>query len=1299
MDILLDWLNKTVQLSEKVTDIDAQFANGFLLCELLFSYNQILKFTNNERNDSTKTAVIKNYAMVFPIINGLKVHFDSNVALAMIDASPGVAVGVIRSLKNSLEKTKGTVDFQILKRTGQKNIVFPLKQFEPPKQKFEQVQLKLFVDRLNTLLPAQKATDLNSKLRKFDDTQKMSENKMQQTAFWESLKEEKRKTQQRKMLRDEMKMASTFKENLELKSNQNWLTNMQIFENRRLREERFRSKLKERENQLKEKQKVAHSHKVYDDIAKFETTFKKEIPPTQSGDNASDSETIDDLRQQKKVVAKEILEKLEVAKIREQVKLREKDLQSEYNKKERDRRLRKLIVDLKKWQTVKELCFLKEKAMGHILKESKEEEEVRYEFHKAKTFQRILEKNSELYQNTLREKDEEMTGQRQKTSVHQFNQLLHQLDYNMKFYQGEEMRLQDELNEKDMQEKYNECKKVLELFINSSISFYEAKNRATQPQDLDEAVRDLHKNLANLNETFRNPKSIAEIQSPDFELEKYQWYLQSEYEDYVSNKANWELNEEVLQAIATVLKELGLNSLAESPKGFAAEILVFLMNNLHSENTPLRDTDDLYDYPGEEKEFEEELKETRERELREKKEQEEREARERELAEQAAQNPVEPLKSADNLPQEKLGSVQKGLEKQASGQLASSKSLRRESIMQGSKLFNQDNNPNNSKGEVNQRLDKARSSKRLSNISLHNLKRKSTVVISNKVQESSNQIDDLLDDSIIEIKKPHNPFHSYDGTQTLAFQNEHIESTIQLITNDYPRHLPLKLAIIGPAFSQTRYVANFLGQKFNLQVISIDQIIKEMINWNTENLINDIQAKVILDKIFEGQNLDEIDQIYILQKVLNYHFEVLDKDEDYLPFLLRQRAIKDRKFKRELDRLAAEKQKRRTQYWKTKTATDQEIHLQPDPMFVDGRGFILCDFPSSLSAAQLLEKSFGYRNKAEDEKRESIEKIKGALKSLYPTLIGDSIELFQSKKESQAQLKVDFDALLDPTSEPSSIFDAVIMLDCESEEIYCRAFESFLDGNNQTVRLRNLNPEIAANTDFDQYKFCNLQETSPFTSYQDKLRFECEKPALVNFYRRFKVKYGSGNILIELPDDSEMKVIESMAALNNLLGEIMAFKNDKYLTILDKHQATDSLKAQNQIVKKDNVIEKRGPARISAESIKEKVKTAIANFNKSNLNNQTLLPNYLAMSFWTEFSAHYTSTVKDMLLRLHKQSITMKMINSSVIEKTVTLLNKPDAYNLHLRNFVDDYNEFYLTFPDILFQDEVKSEFHWRLNN
>jgi hypothetical protein len=40
-EILLTWLNTEVDLSRKVTDMEKDFSNGFLLGELLYKFNQL----------------------------------------------------------------------------------------------------------------------------------------------------------------------------------------------------------------------------------------------------------------------------------------------------------------------------------------------------------------------------------------------------------------------------------------------------------------------------------------------------------------------------------------------------------------------------------------------------------------------------------------------------------------------------------------------------------------------------------------------------------------------------------------------------------------------------------------------------------------------------------------------------------------------------------------------------------------------------------------------------------------------------------------------------------------------------------------------------------------------------------------------------------------------------------------------------------------------------------------------------------------------------------------------------------
>jgi hypothetical protein len=45
-DILLTWLNTEVDLSRQVSYLEKEFANGYLLGELLYKFNQLTNFTD-----------------------------------------------------------------------------------------------------------------------------------------------------------------------------------------------------------------------------------------------------------------------------------------------------------------------------------------------------------------------------------------------------------------------------------------------------------------------------------------------------------------------------------------------------------------------------------------------------------------------------------------------------------------------------------------------------------------------------------------------------------------------------------------------------------------------------------------------------------------------------------------------------------------------------------------------------------------------------------------------------------------------------------------------------------------------------------------------------------------------------------------------------------------------------------------------------------------------------------------------------------------------------------------------------
>ena len=68
----------------------------------------------------------------------------------------------------------------------------------------------------------------------------------------------------------------------------------------------------------------------------------------------------------------------DMSKIVEKCKEREKDLHSEEFKKERDKRIRKMIVDLKKIKLETDFQTAKNKLLEKLTLESRQEEEIRY---------------------------------------------------------------------------------------------------------------------------------------------------------------------------------------------------------------------------------------------------------------------------------------------------------------------------------------------------------------------------------------------------------------------------------------------------------------------------------------------------------------------------------------------------------------------------------------------------------------------------------------------------------------------------------------------------------------------------------------------------------------------------------------------------------------------------------------------------------------------------------------------------------------------------------------------------------
>ena len=103
--IILNWLNEEVRLTKEITSLTEDFSNGYLLGELLASYNQQHHFDRFIDKD-TPDAKIRNYCLLEPTMRQVGVHFNSKVAFDLMNHKPGAMKTLLYELKTVLDNVK-----------------------------------------------------------------------------------------------------------------------------------------------------------------------------------------------------------------------------------------------------------------------------------------------------------------------------------------------------------------------------------------------------------------------------------------------------------------------------------------------------------------------------------------------------------------------------------------------------------------------------------------------------------------------------------------------------------------------------------------------------------------------------------------------------------------------------------------------------------------------------------------------------------------------------------------------------------------------------------------------------------------------------------------------------------------------------------------------------------------------------------------------------------------------------------------------------------------------------------------
>ena len=273
-NILITWLNTEVDLSKKITNMEEDFQNGYLLGELLHKFNQLTNL-NDFRDENDRSAAMNNFARLHDVLRNVGVKFDSNTTRDIMNKKPGVIANLLYEIRSNLEKKGVNPENISLKKSSHfQEMYSPMKfrQEIPPYDKFDK---KFYIDSLQRKTISQKEIDMKKKLQKYEDFKNEQIKKIQM----DQINEECRKKQELdiniKNERNKNQRFHGFLQQFEEKGINNWKNNMLQGKERELKDIQFQlAEAFKIKNNLQKG--INHNIAVYKrEVNEFEKNFGK----------------------------------------------------------------------------------------------------------------------------------------------------------------------------------------------------------------------------------------------------------------------------------------------------------------------------------------------------------------------------------------------------------------------------------------------------------------------------------------------------------------------------------------------------------------------------------------------------------------------------------------------------------------------------------------------------------------------------------------------------------------------------------------------------------------------------------------------------------------------------------------------------------------------------------------------------------------------------------------------------------------------------------------------------------------
>lgn len=271
--ILQQWLNEGVGLSEEVVDFERQFANGYLLGELLYKFNQQDDFAEFDPRDR-EHAMIGNFSRAERTLRRLRVKFSAREAAAMLRSQPGAAQRVLYRVKLVLDKLESLPVGR--PREGGVRVVCNMPN-RRPKPSFDKATSAQFERAVRAAVKSQNDMDMERTLSRFHEHKAELEAAAAEAQRHDEEEKQQRVAERRTEYLTRMREEHNSLHDWQGRGVEEWRLNVTIRRQREAARRRFQAAQKERRARAALRARAANRHECLGDLDRFERSVAARV--------------------------------------------------------------------------------------------------------------------------------------------------------------------------------------------------------------------------------------------------------------------------------------------------------------------------------------------------------------------------------------------------------------------------------------------------------------------------------------------------------------------------------------------------------------------------------------------------------------------------------------------------------------------------------------------------------------------------------------------------------------------------------------------------------------------------------------------------------------------------------------------------------------------------------------------------------------------------------------------------------------------------------------------------------------